>query len=95
MQFINRYKYTAAFFSALMLDFWFNMGAYIANHNFYILAIIVNLTYPFVSMLPILLIIEEKEFKNKVKIALVEGIGYVFSSVIFIAFFKSYFDKIN
>ena len=79
----------------MMLDFWFNMCAYAANHNFYFLSIIVNLTYPFVAMLPVFLIIEEKEFKNKLKIAVLEGLGYAVASVLFIAFFKSFFDKIN
>ena len=93
--FLKKYKYLAAFTSALMLDFWFNMCAYGANHNFYLLSIAVNLTYPFVAMLPVSLIIEEKEFKNKLKVAAWEGLGYAVASVLFIAFFKSFFDKIN
>ena len=74
--FLKKRKYTAAFCSAFLLDIWFDMCAYAANHSYYVMGILANLTYPLISMVPILLVVEEKQMKNKIKIALVEGIGY-------------------
>ena len=88
-----KHKYFIAFVSAILVEFWFNMCAYAANHNSYPVAIFSNLTYPFVSMVPILLIVEEKTIKEKLKLAMFEGFGYTFGTVIFLAFIKHRLDS--
>jgi len=93
MEFITRYKYIFAFISSLLLEFWFSMCAYAANHNNYTLAILANLTYPFVSTLPVILLVAEKTLKDKLKIALFNGIGYAVGTVLFLFFLKDFLDK--
>jgi len=93
MDFITKHKCIFAFTSSLLLEFWFSMCAYAANHNNYTLAIAANLTYPFVSMLPMILLVAEKTLKNKLKIALINGIGYTVGTVLFLLFLKDHLDK--
>ena len=88
MNFIRKHKHFFAFFSALLLEFWFSMCAYAVNHDKYSLAISANLTYPFVTMLPMILIIEQEDLWGKLKIAFYEGVGFAVGTVIFLAFLK-------
>lgn len=81
--FLNKHKYVVAFVSAFLLDVWFDMCAYAANHSNYPLGIFANLTYPMISMIPILLVVEEKNFFNRLKIATVEGCGYAVGITLF------------
>lgn len=83
MEFLRKYKYLAAFVSALFLDVWFDMCAYSAAHSAYALGMFANFTYPLISMVPIILVVEETELKNKVKVALVEGAGYAVGTAVF------------
>lgn len=83
MDFLKRYKYLSAFTSALFLDIWFDMCAYAANHSSYALGMFANFTYPLISMVPIILVVEEQDFKGKVKVALFEGAGYAVGTAIF------------
>jgi len=86
MEFIKKHKYVFAFISSMLLEFWFSMCAWSANHNNYPVAIFANLTYPFISMLPMILIVEEEGIKNKLKIAFFNGLGYTVGTVIFLFF---------
>ena len=86
MEFIQKYKYIFAFVSSMLLEFWFSMCAWSANHNNYPLAIIANFTYPFISMLPMILLVQEVTLKNKLKIATFNGLGYTVGTVIFLFF---------
>jgi len=81
-------KYVLAFFASMLLEFWFNMCAYAANHDSYTLGFFANLTYPFVSMIPVVMIVEQKTWKDKTKIAFFEGLGYGIGTIIFLAFLK-------
>lgn len=92
MDFIRKYKYIFAFISSMLLEFWFSMCAYSANHNNYPLAIGANLTYPFVSMLPMVLLVEEEGLKNKLKVAFFNGLGYATGTVFFLHFLKERLD---
>lgn len=83
MNFIRKHKYLLAFLSSVLLDFWFSMCAWSANHNILLVGIFANITYPFVNMLPVILLIEEEDLKNKLKIALFNGLGYATGAVIF------------
>jgi hypothetical protein len=76
----------------MLLEFWFSMCAYAANHDNYPLAIGANLTYPFISMLPMVLLVEENGLKNKLKIACYNGLGYATGTIIFLYFLQ---DKLN
>jgi len=93
MEFIKKHKYIFAFVSSMLLEFWFSMCAYSANHNNYLLALVANLTYPFVSMLPIILLVDEEGLKNKLKIAFFNGLGYAFGTVLFLYFLKERLDS--
>jgi hypothetical protein len=84
MHFIKKYKYVFAFFSSMLLEFWFSMCAWSANNNNYIIAVLANFTYPFISMMPILLLVEEEGLKNKLKIAFFNGLGYTVGTIIFL-----------
>ena len=86
-------KLFIAFFSAVMVEFWFNMCAYAANHNSYPVAIFANLTYPFVAMIPFILIVDEKTIKGRLKVALFEGLGYALGTVIFLSSIKHRLDS--
>lgn len=85
MEFLKAHKYSAAFISALLLQVWFDACAYAANHSTYLLAIGANLTYPFISMVPIILMIEEDGLRNKAKVGVATGIGYATGTVLFLA----------
>ena len=89
----NKNKYFFAFFSAILVEFWFNMCAYAANHNSYPVAIFANLTYPFVAMIPIILIVDEKTIKGRLKVALFEGLGYALGTVVFLSLIKHKLDS--
>jgi len=84
MDFIKKHKYIFAFVSSLLLEFWFSMCAWSANHNNYTVAILANFTYPFISMLPMILLVEEEGLINKLKIAFFNGFGYTVGTVIFL-----------
>ncbi len=84
MDFIKKHKYIFAFFSSMLLEFWFSMCAWSANNNNYIIAVLANFTYPFISMMPILLLVEEEGLKNKLKIAFFNGLGYTVGTIIFL-----------
>jgi hypothetical protein len=84
MEFIKKHKYLFAFVSSMLLEFWFSMCAWSANHNNYPVAILANMTYPFISMLPMILLVEEQGLKNKLKIALFNGLGYALGTLIFL-----------
>ena len=88
MDIIRRNKYLFAFFAAMLLEFWFSMCAYSANHENYALAVGANLTYPFVNMLPIILMIEEQGWGNKARMAGITGAGYAVGTVIFLSAIK-------
>lgn len=92
MDFIRKHKYIFAFISSMFLEFWFSMCAYSANHSNYPLAIGANLTYPFVSMLPVILLVEENGLKNKLKVAFFNGLGYATGTVFFLYFLKERLD---
>lgn len=83
MDFLRKHKYIAAFVSALFLDVWFDMCAYSAAHSAYALGMFANFTYPLISMVPIILVVEEQELKGKIKVALVEGAGYAVGTATF------------
>jgi len=93
MDFIKKYKYIFAFASSMLLEFWFSMCAWSANHQNYIVAILANITYPFISMLPMVLLVEEEGLKNKLKIAFFNGLGYAFGTVLFLYFLKDLIDS--
>ena len=84
MEFIKRHKYLFAFLSSMLLEFWFSMCAWSANNNNYPLTIITNFTYPFISALPMILLIEAQGLKNKLKIAFFNGLGYTVGTIIFL-----------
>ncbi len=84
MEFIKKHKYFFAFFSSMLLEFWFSMCAWSANNNNYYVAVSANLTYPFISMLPMVLLVEEEGLKNKLKIATFNGLGYAVGTLIFL-----------
>jgi hypothetical protein len=88
MDFIRKHKYIFAFVSSMLLEFWFSMCAWSANHDNYTVAILANLTYPFISMLPMVLLVEEQGLKNKLKIASFNGLGYTFGTILFLYFLK-------
>jgi hypothetical protein len=90
--FLKEHKFIAAFCSAFLLDIWFDMCAYAANHSYYTMGVLANLTYPLISMVPILLVVEEKQMKNKIKIALIEGVGYAVAISTFM-FVRDHFIK--
>jgi hypothetical protein len=68
----------------MLLEFWFSMCAWSANNNNYTIAVLANFTYPFISMMPILLLVEEDGLKNKLKIAFFNGLGYTVGTIIFL-----------
>ena len=84
MDFIRKHKYIFAFISSLLLEFWFSMCAWSANHSNYQVAIFANFTYPFISMLPMILLVEEEGLKNKLKIAFFNGFGYTVGTIFFL-----------
>ena len=84
MDFIKKHKYLFAFISSMLLEFWFSMCAWSANNNNYAVAILANLTYPFISMLPMILLVEEEGLKNKLKIASFNGLGYAVGTMFFL-----------
>jgi len=86
-------KFIIAYFGSILLEFWFNLCAYSANHNNIPLGVFANLTYPFISSIPIVLLVEEKGWKAKMKMALAEGIGYGTGTFIFLSFIKQHLDN--
>jgi len=86
MDFITKNKYLFAFISSMLLEFWFSMCAWSANNYNFPLAIFANFTYPFISMLPMILLVQEITLKNKLKIAFFNGLGYTVGTVIFLTF---------
>lgn len=86
-------KFIIAYFGSILLEFWFNLCAYSANHNNIPLGVFANLTYPFISAIPIVLLVEEKGWKAKMKMALVEGFGYGTGTFIFLSFIKQHLDN--
>ena len=88
MGLVRRYKHLAAFLSAMLLEFWFSMCAYAVNHDNYALAITANLTYPFITLLPMILIVEQAGFVGKIKIAMFEGFGFAVGTVVFLSVLK-------
>lgn len=76
-------KYPLAFFSAFLLELWFDAAAYSANNSAYVLGVFVSITYPMIAMVPVLLIVDEKSIRDKLKIALLEGFGYATATIAF------------
>ena len=67
-----------------MLQLWFDAAAYAANNKVYFLGIAISLTYPLIAMIPMLLLVEEKDYSNRFKIALMEGLGYATATALFL-----------
>jgi hypothetical protein len=80
---VSKNKYLLAIVAAFMLQLWFDISAYAANNKIYALGLLINLTYPFIAMFPMVLIADEKNTSNRIKIAFMEGIGYVIASALF------------
>ena len=77
-------KYVTAFAAAFMLQLWFDIAAYAANNKVYAVGLFISLTYPLIAMIPMLLVVDEKNTSNRFKIALMEGCGYMVATAIFL-----------
>lgn len=80
----SRQKDIAAFVAAFMLQLWFDTSAYAANNKVYLLGLSVSFTYPLVAMVPTILIVEAKTLRDRMRIALMEGLGYMVATGLFL-----------
>jgi hypothetical protein len=87
-------KYWICFLCAIFLEFWFNLCAYSANHDNVIMGVISNITYPFIAMIPVILLIEEEGWKNKLKMGLAQGLGYGTGTAIWLTQIKGWVESI-
>ena len=67
-----------------MLQLWFDAAAFAANNKVYLLGLFISFTYPLIAMIPMLLIVDEKDNSNRFKIALMEGFGYMVATALFL-----------
>jgi hypothetical protein len=80
----NKAKYVAAFLAAFLLQMWFDVAAYAANNKVYTLGLAISFTYPLIAMVPTILIVEARSAQDRVKIALMEGVGYTVATGVFL-----------
>jgi hypothetical protein len=50
--------------SSFMLQLWFDLAAYAANNKAYALGLFTSFTYPIIAMIPLLLIVDEKDLRK-------------------------------
>ena len=81
-------KYLLIFMSGLLADFWLSACTYCVNHDSFYALFFFNLTYPLINLVGITSVVEEKTFKNKLKLACVLGLGYAVGSSIFFIYFR-------
>ena len=81
-------KYLLIFMSGLLADFWLSACTYCVNHDSFYALFFFNLTYPLINLVGITSVVEEKTFKNKLKLAYVLGLGYAIGSSIFSIYFR-------
>ena len=74
--------------SGLLADFWLSACTYCVNHDSFYSLFFFNLTYPLINLVGITSVVEEKTFKNKLKLASVLGLGYAVGSSIFFIYFR-------
>lgn len=77
-------KYLAAFAAAFLLQMWFDIAAYAANHKVYVAGLFVGFTYPFIAMVPMILILEAPTVSLRLRIAFFEGLGYMTATGVFL-----------
>lgn len=76
----------------MLNEFWFSAAAYGANHDLYMVAAFINLTYPFVTMVPVVLMVEEETLKGKARVCVFSGVGFTVGTLLFLKFIKPLLD---
>lgn len=77
-------KYWLAFVSGMLVDFWLAAHTYSIAHSLLLVAVIINVTFPFISLVSTVLVVEEKTLAGRVRLAAATGVGYATGSTVFI-----------
>ena len=83
-------KYLLIFITGMLSDFWLSACMYCVNHESFYALFFFNLTYPMINLFGITSVVEEKNVRNKIKLATVLGLGYAIGSSIFYIFFREW-----
>ena len=74
----------------MLSDFWLSACMYCVNHESFYALFCFNLTYPMINLFGITSVVEEKNVRNKIKLAIILGLGYAIGSSIFYIFFREW-----
>lgn len=77
-------RFLLAFTSGALIDFWLAAHTYAIAHALIVLAAVINLLFPFISLVSTVLVVEEKTLAGKLKLAAATGAGYAVGSTVFI-----------
>jgi hypothetical protein len=84
-------KYIVTFLSGLLSDFWWSACIFFVNQDNIVMLLFFNFTYPFINLIGITNIVNEKETKNKLFLASLLGSGYAAGAAVFNLFFRDTF----
>lgn len=74
----------------MLSDFWLSACMYCVNHESFYALFFFNLTYPMINLFGITSVVEEKNVRNKIKLATILGLGYAIGSSIFYIYFREW-----
>lgn len=83
-------KYLVIFLSGFLSDFWLSACTYCVNHDSLFALFFFNLTYPIINLIGISKFIEEKNLRDRTKLACILGLGYALGSSIFFLYFREW-----
>ncbi len=84
-------KYLVTFLSGLLSDFWWSACIFFVNQDNIAMLLFFNFTYPFINLIGITNIVNEKETKNKLLLTTLLGSGYAVGAAVFNLFFRDTF----
>lgn len=80
---MTKKEYIIAFVCGLLSDFWWAGCSYAVNHNMPFWSFFFNSTYPAINWIGLMQAVDHKEGNERVKLAMLTGLGYGVGSIIF------------